>query len=168
MLAVGVSEGSTSQMHPFQFNSDGLDHGASALGLTIEYKDNYISSYTYNEVTRTYDRFFNGEPYVDANNNVQCSYANVLVVRTDISWYRNYPSRPVVQLVGQGTLEVFQNGRYIRGTWVRAKDNNASDSEDLETLAQRMVFFDDQGNELQLMPARRTSTSWRTASPSRW
>ena len=58
---------------------------------------------------------------------METSFANVIVLRTDVTWYNNNNSRPVIQLVGQGTAEIFQNGKYIRGTWVRTHNATMAD-----------------------------------------
>lgn len=132
--------------HPFTFTGTGLDHGEDVNGIVISYKTTnpaYVSAYQYNESTGLYDRYRNGEPYVDANNGEACSYANVIVVRTDITWMNNNNSRPVIRLHGEGVCEIFQNGKYIRGTWAR-------NSTDTKKLDRRMVFLDDQGNELPM------------------
>lgn len=94
-------------------------------------------------MTGLYERYRNGEPYYDALNGAQTEYANVIVLRTDVSWYNGAPQRPVIQLVGQGVAEIFQNGKYIRGTW--ARDCSAT-----KKLNNRMVFFDENGEELPM------------------
>lgn len=138
-------------MHPFLFTETGLDHGVDVSSITINYKTTdpaYIASYQYNEMTGLYERYRNGEPYYDALNGMNTEYANVIVLRTNVTWYNNAPHRPVIQLVGQGTAEIFQNGKYIRGTWVRTHD--ASKADEFQSLSSRMVFLDDNGNELPL------------------
>lgn len=142
-----------SVMHPFKFTETGLEYGADVSHIRIEHKTTspaYISEYYYNEMTGLYDRYRNDQQDYDALNGMTLSYANVIVLRTDVSWYNNNPSRPVVQLVGQGSAEIFQNGKYIRGYWTRAKGQGKADSLDPQTLASRMVFYDDQGQELAL------------------
>lgn len=106
--------------HPFKFTETGLDHGTGVSSITINYKTTtpaYVSSYEYNEMTGLYERYRNGSPYYDALTGAQTEYANVIVLRTEVTWYNNAPQRPVIQLVGQGVAEIFQNGKYIRGTW---------------------------------------------------
>lgn len=137
-------------MHPYLFTETGLDHGIDVKTITISHKTTnpeYVASYTYNEMTGLYDRYANGTPYYDALTGMTCSYANVIVLRTNVSWYNNAPQRPVIQYVGEGVAEIFQNGKYIRGKWVRSHANTA---DDFQSLTSRMAFYDDQGNELEL------------------
>lgn len=67
-------------------------------------------------------------------------FANVIVMRVQISskavmgtGYLFYKD----QLTGSGKADIFQNGRYIRGSWYRDKKNS------------RLIFLDDEGNELK-------------------
>lgn len=136
----------TPAAHPFIFTEAGLEHGEDVNGVVISYKTTspaYVSAYQYNEETGLYDRYRNGEAYVDGDNGEQCSYANVIVLRTDITFMNGNNARPVIRLHGEGVCEIFQNGKYIRGSWARESTENAD-------LNSRMVFFDDQGNELHM------------------
>ena len=92
-----------STKHPFKFTETGLDRGVDVSRITINYKTTdpaYITEYVYNENSGLYDRYRNGEPYIDGSTGVATSYANVIVIRTSVTWYNNNASRPVIQLVG--------------------------------------------------------------------
>lgn len=143
VLADGPAE---ANIHPFCFTDDPLTRGEAVNGVIISYKATspaYVSAYQYNEATGLYDRYRNGEPYCDGDTGEHCAYANVIVIRTDISWASGNPSRPVIRLNGQGVCEIFQNGQYIRGTWVR-------ESTETRNLNNRMVFLDENGQELPM------------------
>ena len=143
--------GKVSTPHPFKFTTEGLDHGTDVNHIRIEHKTTspaYISEYYFDEMTGDYVRYRNGQQDYDLLNNMNLTYANVIVLRTNVSWYNNNPARPVIPLVGQGTAEIFQNGKYIRGTWARGA-SRTPDANNLSDLASRMVFFDDMGNELE-------------------
>ena len=132
--------------HPFVFSETGLERGEDVNGIVINYKvtnDAYRTAYEYNASTGLFERYRNGAPYIDGNNGEVCAYANVIVLRTDVSWSSGNPSRPVIRLNGQGVAEIFQNGKYIRGTW--ARDCSAT-----KKLNNRMVFFDENGEELPM------------------
>lgn len=132
--------------HAFLFDDTGLTRGERVNGVVIPYKTTspaYLTAYQYNESTGLYDRYRNGEPYTDMLTGQGTSFANVIVIRTNVSFMNGNPSRPVIRLNGQGVCEVFQNGHYIRGTWVR----NCSETKNLNN---RMVFLDENGNELPM------------------
>ena len=143
VLSGGTAE---ANLHPFIFTDEPLDRGEDVGGVIVSYKQTspaYVSAYQYNEATGLYDRYRNGEPYIDGNTGEACAYANVIVLRTDISWASGNPSRPVIRLNGQGVCEIFQSGKYIRGTWVR-------DCTETKNLKNRMVFLDENGDELPM------------------
>ena len=134
------------KMHAFLFDDTGLTRGELVNGVVIPYKTTspaYLTAYQYNEATGLYDRYRNGEPYTDMLTGEGTSFANVIVIRTNVSFMNGNPSRPVIRLNGQGVCEIFQNGHYIRGTWVR----NCSETKNLNN---RMVFLDENGNELPM------------------
>ena len=140
--------------HPFRFTDTGLDRGADVTGITVTYKDKnpgYVSSYEYNPTIQKYLRYREGELYYDGINGRAPEYANVIVLYTNVSWFNGNASRPVIRLVGQGTADLFQNGKYIRGTWIRGRSQGDTNERDAATLASRMVFLDENGNEFELM-----------------
>ena len=146
MNAVLSGEVAQANPHPFVFTDEGLTRGEDVGGIVISYKQTspaYVSAYQYNAATGLYDRYRNGTPYIDGNTGEACAYANVIVLRTDVSWASGNPSRPVIRLNGQGVCEIFQSGKYIRGTWVR-------DCTATKDLQNRMVFLDENGDELPM------------------
>lgn len=146
LSAVYADYSETPKPHPFTFTETGLEHGEDVNGIVINYKttaDAYMTAYEYNPATGLFERYRNGYAYTDGNTGETCAYANVIVLRTDISWASGNPSRPVIRLNGQGVAEIFQNGKYIRGSWAR-------DCSETKNLNNRMVFFDENGEELPM------------------
>ena len=136
---------------PFKFTEEGLDRGVDVSAITINYKTTkpqYVAEYKYNEAMGMYERYRSGEVYEDALTRMPTAYSNVIVMRTDVSWFNNNNSRPVIQTVGQGTAEIFQNGKYIRGTWVRSHSDKEAD--DFASQSARLIFLDENGEELPL------------------
>jgi len=137
--------------HPFKFTDAGLDRGTDVSAININYKTTkpqYVVDYKYNEMTGLYERYRNGEAYYDALSGMSTNFANVIVMRTDVSWFNNNNSRPVIQTVGQGVAEIFQNGKYIRGTWVRS--HSAKEADDFASQPARLIFLDENGEEIEL------------------
>lgn len=146
LSAVYADYSETPKPHPFTFTETGLERGENVNGVVINYKttaDAYMTAYEYNPATGLFERYRNGYAYTDGNTGETCAYANVIVLRTDISWASGNPSRPVIRLNGQGVAEIFQNGKYIRGSWAR-------DCSETKNLNNRMVFFDENGEELPM------------------
>lgn len=134
---------------PFLFSDEGMESGTPVKSITIRYKEGsngaYVPSYTYDEDEGVYYRSNNGELTVDAMNNQPATFANVILLRTNITWKGNPGA--VIPLVGQGTCEIFINGYYQRGTWVRASSKKAKED---DSLGERFVFLDENGEELVL------------------
>ncbi len=147
------STGASPQQHPFKFTQTGLDYGTDVSHILVNYReakgDSYISEYEYNPLTGLYERYRNGQQDYDALTGDRMEYANVIVLRTNVTYFNGNPSRPVIQLVGQGVADIFQNGKYIRGSWARGASSQTNET-NLQDLASRMVFFDDNGQELEM------------------
>lgn len=71
-------------------------------------------------------------------NEEQMSFSNVIIQRITYDYTNNNKTMPVMNSVGQGNADIFIGGRYIPGYWVR------------KSVEEPTIFFDDQGNELQL------------------
>ena len=85
------------QMRPFLFSDTGLERGIGVSDITVNYKTTkpqYVVNYKYNEMTGLYERYRNGEAYYDALNGMSTAYSNVIVMRTDVTWFNNNNSRP--------------------------------------------------------------------------
>ncbi len=110
---------------------------AGNISITMPKKD-YSSSFTYEPTSNVYLRYVNGEQYIDKTTQEQLSFSNVIIQRTEVSYYKNAADRPVTVNIGSGNADIFIGGRYIPGYWMRTGMN------------QRTVFFDQEGKELQL------------------
>lgn len=137
--------------HPFKFSPVGLTYGADVTGITVNYKTTnpaYVTGFEFNPMTGKYARTANGAEYYDALNGVTCEFANVIIIRTSITSQTNNASRVMIQTFGQGPCEIFQNGKYVRGTWVQS--DNPQKANEYNSLTSRMIFFDPYGNELEM------------------
>ncbi|MBO5568080.1 MAG: DUF3048 C-terminal domain-containing protein, partial [Clostridia bacterium] len=136
---------------PFQFTDEPLNRGTDVSGITINYREKkprFISSYEYDPSTGLYTRYRENVPYIDGISGETCRYSNVIVLYTRVDWYNGAQSRPVIRLIGQGTADIFQNGKWIRGSWVRGAGEGQQYEMDEKALDGRMVFFDESGKEL--------------------
>ena len=71
-------------------------------------------------------------------NSQPLSFANLIVQRVDYTLDKDSVLRMMEQSVGRGNADIFIGGRYIPGVWARA------------SMSAPTVFYDDQGQELQL------------------
>ena len=140
-------------MHPFKFTDEPQTRGTDVSGITINYREKKPvtkTSYSYDARTGLYMRYREDEQYYDGLNGLVCEYANVIIVHSEVTWFNGNASRPVIRLVGQGIADIFQNGKWIRGMWVRGRAQGTANVSDAGTQASRMVFLDDLGNEVAM------------------
>lgn len=144
-----IKNGVPFEKRPFLFTDEPLTRGESASEIKMDY-DNNASNCTFiytekfggyfrkssmgKESVRTFDYNYDR---TTGNNLV---FANVIVLRTvfkgDTSSGTSYVYA-ADSFTGGGQADIFQNGRYIKGTWYR--DDTFS----------RLIIMDDQGNELK-------------------
>lgn len=144
-----VPETTIAEPHPFLF----VDFSPYTEGYEMAYSihmdwghKNYISHFYYDEAENIYLRFSGDAPYMtfasaddrSEENSEQLSFSNVIIQRVGYEYTNNNKIMPVMQSVGKGNADIFIGGRYIPGYWVR------------ESIESPTVFFDDQGNEIQL------------------
>ena len=128
---------------PYLFTDELPQTGELAYHIAIaQASKTYSSSYVYDPQTNAYLRFVDDEPYVDSAANEQLSFSNLIIQRTNVTYFEGVAERPVTDLIGSGNADIFMGGRYIPGYWVRTGMN------------QRTVFFDQEGNEIKLQRGR--------------
>ncbi len=128
-----------SPSRPYLFTDELPDLGdfASTISITQRMKA-FSSSFTYDPNANVYLRFIGEEPYIDKTTGEQLSFSNLIIQRTDVTFYHDISDRPLTKNIGSGNADIFIGGRYIPGYWMRTGMN------------QRTVFFDQEGNELEL------------------
>lgn len=136
------------EQRPFLFTDEPLTRGDAASVIDMKFyasRDDKASD-TRSDCTFLYEdgagyrRIMSRGIETDRETNEPLAFSNVIVMRVDIEYgsdgvttclcYKN-------NLVGGGQADIFQSGRYIKGSWYR--DNEYG----------RLIFTDDEGNELQ-------------------
>jgi len=124
---------------PYLFTDVLPTTGEAATSITLGWKHkDYVSTFTYDADKNCYTRTVHGVPYVDSQTGEQLEFANLIVQRTKVRYYGGHSDRPILSNVGQGNADIFMGGRYIAGYWIRT------------AMDQRTIFFDENGNELEL------------------
>lgn len=103
--------------------------------------DNYNVIWTYDKETNTYKRTNGGQPHIDKNTMKALTAKNVFVIFADESSANDgYPGGHLLyDVVGTGKGLFFQDGKAIKGTWRKSKEEA------------RMKFFDEKGQELSIV-----------------
>lgn len=126
---------------PFKFTDDTNYGGLPALQFSVIHKKNKdtSSTFSYNQAMKGYQRFIRTGAYYDYLNPAEVlTYSNVIVQRTKLTFNNNTMNPLLSDVVGKGAADIFIAGQYIAGAWSR------------ESLTDRTVFYDQQGNELAL------------------
>ncbi len=143
-----VPKGVEFEKRPFLFTDEPLSRGEIANVIDMKFYENSDMSKT-NENSNCTFHYEEGLGYsrdmlkgteFDRETEEFLYFSNVIVMRVNVldkgvlgTGYKYYENN----LVGSGKADIFQNGRYIRGAWYREKEDG------------RLIFLDDQGNELQ-------------------
>ena len=144
-----IPETTVATPHPFLFTdvSPYTDGYEMAYSINMDWgHKKWISHFVYDEANNLYLRYSGEAPYMtyaaaddrEEDNMEQLSFSNVIIQRVEYEYTNNNRIMPVMQSVGKGNADIFIGGRYIPGYWVR------------EEIESPTVFFDDQGNEIQL------------------
>lgn len=137
-----IPETHQAKHRPYLFTDALPDSGDFATQITVGWKHkNYVCSFKYDEVANVYYRSVGDAPYMDKQTGEQISVSNVIIQRINLK-YNGGSDKPITENVGQGNADIFIGGRYIPGYWCRS---------DMEA---RTIFFDMDGNEIQLQRGR--------------
>lgn len=94
--------------------------GEDAAKVDIKFLlENYRVGYTYDEQSKLYQRSINGEPHIDLNNNAVLTAANVIVLGANHKVLDDV-GRLAVDVDSGGEAMLFQQGKVIKGQWVRS------------------------------------------------
>ena len=124
--------------------TDGYDF---AYQINLDWgTETYISHFVYDEINNLYYRYSVDAPWVsrvsadnlDEEDAIVLTFSNLIVQRVEYTYTENSKIMPNMQSVGKGNADIFIGGRYIPGYWVRESQDDPT------------VFYDDQGNEIQL------------------
>lgn len=129
--------------HAMSFSTTPTYGADTATEIHIVYEEtDYYPHYTYNAAERVYERWYNGEEQYDGRSEKRIVASNVIVQFCELSYAGNSRSRPVIRTTGNGVMDAFIDGRHVRGQWQR------------NTLNDRTVFIDMNGEEITLLPGK--------------
>ena len=88
--------------------------GGSGENISLVYNNFTNIEYRYDPVDNLYHRYLNGAVHRDAQGN-PIQPRNV--VKQHVSFTRDERGRPTADLLGEGEIDFYSNGRHLRGTW---------------------------------------------------
>lgn len=130
---------------PWKFKDDAKNEsrgvvGKISFGFWTLFSSDYSVVWTYDKTTNNYKRENGGSPHLDKNTGKQLAAKNVVVVFADESPVNDdYGGHLFYDIVGAGTGLVFQDGKAIKITWKKPKEEA------------QIRFYDESGKELELV-----------------
>ncbi len=125
----------------------------SVTSISYQYWESahdYDVSWTYDSALNMYKRFNGGNPFTDLTNNQQIQVSNVVVMQVKERGPVDSEKHMYYEVVGTGSVKIFQNGIVIDGTWKKDKDTS------------RTIFYDSKGAEIPFV----RGFIWISAIPS--
>ncbi len=127
--------------HPFPIAaSPTYDSRGRYVVIDLPYTRRYHVSYVYDPARRTYLRYMNGEPHVDALNGEQIAAADVVIVRANSWKVLDKEGRLDLGLTGEGEAQVHVGGRVLAGRWIRGSRYSL------------FSFMDSEGRKIEFNP----------------
>lgn len=145
-----VEKGVSFAISSFLFADEPRTDGETAVNIRVLHRGESSDSgsnsasravFNYDSTTGQYSRTNSSGLYTDRDTGENVTFANVIVLRIQFGWERGNVFLKD-HLVGSGSAEIFQNGRYVRGAWVRTDING------------RLILTDADGSELKLQRGR--------------
>ncbi len=140
-----IPEKNDTPNHVFLFTDESPYDGPLAYTINIDWgHDWYQEHFYYDEMENLYFRYVRDVPYmsfesgVNRDESIPMTFSNLIIQRVEVDYANNNELMPIVKNVAQGNADIFIGGRYIAGYWIRTD------------VDQRTIFFDSEGNELQL------------------
>ncbi len=125
-------------------NTEGLDNGTYvSLKFTAQgTQTSTLVEYRYDENSKTYLRFQEGNEHIDSETKKQLSFKNLIVIVTDVkiidSGVSSDPYMTDIKTTGQGTVYYFCDGKVQKGYWSKS------------SVSSEMSLVDLKGNEIKL------------------
>jgi hypothetical protein len=114
----GLGYRETTNFKGYSFKDDGENGERPAGGkLSIGWPGMYRVDYEYNRETNRYERYWGGVKQVDGWDKAEVAPSSVIIMRGENVSAEGEGGYNDVEVEGEGPLEVYQDGKVIRGTW---------------------------------------------------
>ena len=119
-------------------------HSANILNLVsevlIDYTFPYNIQWIHDKENNIYKRYRGGKPEIEKNDMNQVGASVIIIMKTDSKYIsKDYMN---VNVVGDGEVEIYQNGIKISGRW----------SKDLASINSKLFFYDSENKEIEFVP----------------
>jgi len=133
------------EFEPLLFYEDDMEIEGEIVTL-IRFPYNgikYYSSYEYDEDEKVYNRYINGEPHLDENEDISIKAKNIIVQFAETKLIKGDPEgRLTIRFIGEGEGLYITNGKYKKITWEKTDERSMT------------RYYDEKGNEILLNPGK--------------
>lgn len=123
----------------FEFDEVSNVNDEAATSISMRYASSVRVKYGYDEAKKSYDRFINDKPMMDAYTDKQVSVTNIIALHAPHRAVESV-SYILVDFIGTGKAEYFVGGKHEVGTWKK------------DSFTDITKYFDSEGNEIVLLP----------------
>ncbi len=116
LQGLGYRSETTFEGYKFKDDTDPDDRPGGGK-LSIGWPGTYRVDYEYNRETNRYERFWGGVKQVDGFDKSQVAPSAVLIMRGQNMLAEGEGGYNDVEVEGEGALEVYQDGKVIKGSW---------------------------------------------------
>lgn len=95
--------------------------GKAGTSLSITYSGSHRVSYKYVTAKGYYHRYINGSQHYDGSG-AAIQARNIIVQHTP--FYNDSAGRPTANLIGEGAIDYYCQGKYFRGRWKKTSDGS--------------------------------------------
>ena len=110
--------------------------------IPVGYAKPFDALWVFDSNKNVYKRSRNGDPEVDKNTSEQVSASVVVLMKTDVAFWRDQYMR--VDVEGEGEAQIYQGGIVINGKWKKDPVN----------LDSKLSFYDTEGKEIKFLPGK--------------
>lgn len=118
-----------------------LKNGETAIKVSTPFSNYQKSYFTYNETSKTYDRFQYNTAHIDDLTGNQLTYKNIIIQLVN-EYALDAGGHQSMDLVGSGSGYYVTNGKSVKITWKKANDSSVT-----------KYYFED-GTEVLLNPGK--------------
>ena len=104
------------------FTGEPLTDGTPASQVTVHFRTNKTTSFTYDAGTKLYTGAQYGSDWVDGNDGTALTFRNLLVLGAETKTIDDY-GRLAVTLTGKGEGHLIRDGQCVPITWSREKED---------------------------------------------
>src|SRR3989338_2161102 len=125
-----------------RINKDQTELAEQWFNLDIKYPGTFAVRWVFDPDKKTFLRFRGETKEVDKNTGLQVASPNVIIIKTTSRQIEGQYND--VKVTGRGEAIIYRTGKEIKATW----------DKDINNLSARLLFLDEQGQEIPLVPGK--------------